>query len=74
MGGSFAHLYSEQTFQFPAQVRRGEEVFRAKECAVCHSAANGHSGLPLGLWKDANEPAVLVNRMWNHAAMMKGRR
>jgi hypothetical protein len=66
----FAYLYSEQIFQFPAQVRRGEEVFRSKECAVCHSAATGQPGLPVPLWKDVNDPAVLVYQMWNHAATM----
>jgi mono/diheme cytochrome c family protein len=66
----FAYLYSEQIFQFPAQVRRGEDVFRSKECAACHSAANGQPGLPVPLWKDVDDPAVLVYQMWNHAATM----
>jgi cytochrome c2 len=69
----FAYLYSEQIFQFPAETRRGKEVFTSKKCAECHSLAKIGPGLgpPIFAWKDVNDPATLVYQMWNHASTMK---
>ena len=72
-GDVFAYLYSERIFQFPAQVRRGQEVFRSKGCADCHSLAmpSRGPGPPVSAWKNVDDPAALVSQMWNHASSMK---
>jgi mono/diheme cytochrome c family protein len=74
----FAYLYSEQIFQFPAQTRRGKDVFRLKGCADCHSQTGPNSttagkglGAPVSEWRSEEDPATLVYQMWNHASTMK---
>lgn len=69
----FAYLYSAQILQFPAQTRRGQEVFLAKKCADCHALAKpSHGpGPPVSAWKKLDDPATLVYQMWNHASSMK---
>jgi len=72
-GDVFAYLYSERIFQFPAQTRRGQEVFSSKGCADCHSLAmpSRGPGPPVSAWKSVDDPAALVCQMWNHASSMK---
>jgi len=81
-GDVFAYLYSEQIFQFPAETRRGLEVFNSKKCADCHSpteaSAKGGNGpgtpvsaTPVSKWKSGEDPVTLVYQMWNHASSMK---
>ena len=72
-GDVFAYLYSERIFQFPAQTRRGLEVFNSKGCADCHSLAmpSRGPGPPVSAWKSVDDPAALVVQMWNHASSMK---
>lgn len=69
----FAYLYSVQVFQFPADTRRGQEIFRSQKCAECHAAAtpNGGPGPPISAWKKVDDPVTLVYQMWNHASSMK---
>jgi mono/diheme cytochrome c family protein len=69
----FAYLYAVQVFQFPADTRRGQEVFRSQKCADCHSLAKPSRGPgpPVSAWKKVNDPATLAYQMWNHASSMQ---
>jgi len=68
----FAYLYTVQFFDFPAEVRRGKEVFQSKQCASCHSLEKSSSGPGKAVpeWTPVDDPVTLVYQMWNHASAM----
>jgi cytochrome c2 len=69
----FVYLYELRFPDRPGAAQRGGHVFEKKGCSDCHSlssAAKG-PGTPVPEWKTMQDPVVLVQQMWNHAARMK---
>ena len=67
----FLYLYSLQFFDRPALARRGEQVFKNKHCADCHSSKTGAVAKPVTAWPPMDGPVMLIYQMWNHASSMK---
>ena len=67
-----AFLFTAQYFDETGDAKRGETLFRAKSCAVCHSVGGrgGAEGPALDPLKRANSPVVVAAAMWNHAPAM----
>ncbi len=79
----FAYFYSAGYFERPGDAGRGKQLFASKHCAECHGLKEEgpkEEGLkdskipeakPASQWVSANQPIVLVDQMWNHAANMR---
>lgn len=59
----FAYLYSLAHFDVAGDARRGERVFRDRQCGSCHGAIPSE-------WRLADRFA-LVQGLWNHAGAME---
>ena len=57
----------------PGDAARGKQAFQTKGCAGCHSVSGVAGSGPKAVvtWKSLNDPILLAQEMWNHAALMK---
>jgi mono/diheme cytochrome c family protein len=71
-GNLVAFLFTAQYFDDSGDAKRGESLFRAKSCAVCHSVGGrgGTEAPVLDPLKRANSPVLVAAAMWNHAPAM----
>jgi mono/diheme cytochrome c family protein len=69
----FAFFYASRYFERPGDAGRGRQAFQAKGCAGCHalSGVAGSGPKAVASWKSLNDPILLAQEMWNHAALMK---
>lgn len=69
----FAYFYSAGFFERPGDAGRGKLLFASKHCAECHGLKDSKipEAKPAYQWVAANQPIVLVDQMWNHAANMR---
>jgi mono/diheme cytochrome c family protein len=67
-----AFVFTAQYFDESGDAKRGETLFRAKSCAVCHSVGGrgGAEAPALDPLKRANSPVIVAAAMWNHAPAM----
>lgn len=69
----FAYFYSAGFFEMPGDAGRGKQLFTSKHCVECHGLKESKipEAKPASQWQSVNQPIVLVDEMWNHAANMK---
>ncbi len=72
MADLIAYLFSERFLDARGSSPRGQQVFRTKGCADCHSGSG--IGKPLGAdpaaWKEKLAAIDLATAMWNHGPVM----
>jgi len=69
----FAYLYSLQFSEPSGEVGRGKQVLESKRCTGCHSLSKTPTGRGPSVtdWAHVDDPVVLVDHLWKHAAAMK---
>lgn len=69
-----SYLYVVRYLDVPGDASKGEELFRSKGCARCHTLGGGDGGPGPDLGHlDAETPIVWAQRMWNHGQAMEAR-
>lgn len=69
----FTYFYSVGFFERPGDAGRGKQLFTARHCANCHGLDESKipEAKPASQWQSVEQPIMLVNEMWNHAATMR---
>jgi len=69
----FAYFYSTGFFDMPGDAGRGKQLFSARHCIECHGLKESKvpEARPAYQWESVNQPIMMVDEMWNHAATMK---
>lgn len=65
----FAYLWSNRYFDPRGEAIEGKALVTDRGCTQCHQMAPGRSGraVPSFDWEALADPAVLAQRLWNHA-------
>ena len=69
----FAYFFAARYFEMPADSGRGKQVFRSKQCGLCHGVTSpAREGVkPVAQWQSLDNPIALAQQMWNHASEMR---
>jgi mono/diheme cytochrome c family protein len=71
MADLVAFLFSSRYFFEPGNVDRGKQVYRAKNCALCHESRRRELGAPdLSKSVEAFSPITLTAAAWSHGDSM----